>query len=475
MQNFKIYSRAVILNKEKDKVLLIKKNNKQKIGASNWLLPGGTLDFNEEIELSLIREIKEETNLEITDLQLIFSKKLLIENTHWLGLYYLVNILNEDDLCNVEKNKHEIVKFVSLKEVPNLKDYSVLQFIKAIDLNRESFDAVPITENEHAMNEALSKYVYYKIHNLLRDNIESFSRIKIVGNYDRSAYVSIDEKSDKLFNFKRPTAFIDEDIVYISCFPGLDYVYHYAKLVSTYLKLNNISKEVSYIKPSLQTIKYAFSKTNLNAIPNADIIIFGNIDKIGVFDKKNFSGDGDFIWKIGTINDKKVLLLGCKFSIWGSTGYDFVRFLSNNIQFSTFIYVGKLGSLSHNIKPNEFIATGEQSQLKDTIVKWNNIFKQFDDKLVIIGNHITCPSVLDETKKQINIYKEKGNFIDPEIGNMALACKEYGKQFSYLHVISDNVVNHDNLENLSDERKSIIIEKRKFLFKKIGDMIRDNL
>ncbi len=386
-----------------------------------------------------------------------------------------MSISDEDILLNVEKNKHEVVKFVSLKEVPSLKDYSVLQFIKGINSNKEFFDAKPITEDSHAMSEALPRYVYYKIHSLLRNNIELFSRVKIVGNYDRSIHVSTDEKTDKLFNHKRPTAFIDGDILYISCFPGLDYIYHYAKLVSTYLELNNINREVSYIKPSLQTIEYAFNKTNLKSIPDADVIIFGNIDKIGIFDETNFEGDDDFLWKVGTINNKKVLLLGCKFSIWGSTGYDLISFIANHKKFSTFIYVGKLGSLSHDVRPNELLATGEQSQINDAVVTWKNIFQKIDKKRVIVGNHITCPSVLDETIEQINIYKEKGDFIDPEIGNMALACQEYSKQFSFLHIISDNVVNHDSLENLSNERKNIIREKRKILFKRIGEIIKNNI
>lgn len=92
-----------------------------------------------------------------------------------------------------------------------------MQFIKGIDSNKEFFDATSVAENEHAMKDALYKYVYYKVHSVLRNNIELFSRIKIVGNYDRSIHVSIDEKNDKLFNFKRPIAFIDGDILYISC------------------------------------------------------------------------------------------------------------------------------------------------------------------------------------------------------------------------------------------------------------------
>jgi len=475
MQNFKIYSRAVILNKKKDKVLLIKKNSKQKIGASNWLLPGGTLEFNEEIELSLIREIKEETNLEIINLQLLASKKMIINDTHWLGIYFLVNIENEDELINVEKNKHECIKFTSLQEVPSLKDYSILQFIKGIDSNQDFFDAKPVSEKDHAMGEALSEYIFYKIHSLLRNNTEIFSRIKIIGNYDRSIHVSKDEKNDKLFNFKRPTAFIDGDILYICCFPGFDYIYHYAKLVVSYLEFINYKKEVSYVLPSTQFIENTFLSTNLSSIPNTDTIIFGNIDKIGLFEDKNFNGDGDFLWKTGKIGEKNILLLGCRFSIWGSSGYDLIKLLVKNNKFSTFIYIGKLSSLSRNVSPNMFIATGTQSYINDKFIKWKSVFENISSKNIIFGNHVTCPSVLDETKKQLAFFQSKGDFIDPEIGNMALACKEFNKKFSYLHIISDNVVNHNKLENLSNEREESIRKKRSDLFKEIGELIKNNL
>jgi ADP-ribose pyrophosphatase YjhB (NUDIX family) len=475
MQNFKIYSRAIILNKKRDKVLLIKKNNKQKIGPGSWLLPGGTLEFNEEIELSLIREIKEETNLKIIDLQLLASKKMIIEDTHWLGIYFLVNIENEDDLINVEKDKHESIKFVSLQEVPSLKDYSILQFIKGIDINREFFNASPVLCKDHTMEKALPVYIFHKIHSLLRSNIELFSRIKIIGNYDRSIHVSKDEKNDKLFNFKRPTAFIDGDILYICCFPSFDYIYHYAKLIATYLASIDSQKEVSYILPSTKVIENIFLSTNIKSIPDADIIIFGNIDKIGIFEDKEFNGNGDFLWKIGKIGKKNVLLLGCKFSIWGSSGYDLIKLLAKNNRFSTFIYIGKLGSLSHNILPNQYIATGSQSYVNGKSIKWKNIFQDACNKNIIFGDHVTCPSVLDETKKQLTFFQNKGDFIDPEIGNIALACKEFDKIFSYLHIISDNVMNHNESENLSNERKQSIRKKRNNLFQEIGQILKNNI
>lgn len=454
---------------------MVKKNDRQNIGAGNWLLPGGTLRFNEEIELSLMRELREETNLEIVDLQLLASKKMIIGDTHWLGVYFLVNVKNESELTNVEQHKHEQVAFVPLQEVPSLKDYSILQFIKGIDLNREYFDAQPVSPADHAMGDALLPYMLCKVHSVLRNNVELFSRIKIIGNYDRSIHVSKDEKNDKLLNFKRPTAFIDGDVLYICCFPGSDYAYHYAALVASYLKTIRCNTEVSYILPSTSVIENSFASTNIAAIPDADVVVFGNVDRLGLFEESSFHGDGDFLWKTGRIGQKSVLLLGCTFSIWGSSGYDFIKALSQHHAFSTFVYVGKLGALSPDIAPNARIATGAQSYINGETITWENMFKNVSGSNIVFGDHVTCASVLDETKKRISFLKRKGDFIDPEIGNMALACRDFGRNFSYAHVISDNVVRHDEFENLSNERREVIFQKRNRLFKEIGEILRRSL
>jgi len=63
---------AFIKNKE-DKILLVKDVTRQQL----WTLPGGGLDFQELIPGALVREVKEETTLDITSGKLlgIFSQK----------------------------------------------------------------------------------------------------------------------------------------------------------------------------------------------------------------------------------------------------------------------------------------------------------------------------------------------------------------------------------------------------------------
>jgi hypothetical protein len=109
-------------------------------------------------------------------------------------------------------------------------------------------------------------------------------------------------------------------------------------------------------------------------------------------------------------------------------------------------------------------------------VTWDNVFDcvSKESKQVIMGEHITCPSVMDETKEYIAKILEKGDFIDPEIGQMALGAREIDVNFSYLHIISDNVVkSHEH--NLSNERIAEIQNDRKSLFLEISQILEDTI
>ena len=92
---------------------------------------------------------------------------------------------------------------------------------------------------------------------------------------------------------------------------------------------------------------------------------------------------------------------------------------------------------------------------------------------VIEGVHITCPSVVDETRDYIRKNSILGIFIDPEIGHMAKACNESKIQFSYLHIISDNVAKLHK-QNLSNERRIAIIKKKITVSKNRKNYYRNN-
>jgi len=299
-------------------------------------------------------------------------------------------------------------------------------------------------------------------------------RIVVRGKYERqSSLIFLNEKTDKQFNWKRPTVELSKDnkILYLNCFPGKDYVYHYASIVSSYISLtgSNIN-EVVVEPPDENTCKQELLKSNIMSIPECDIVILGTVEKLHSLTSYNpWTGDGDFCWSETNIDSKKVLLLGCKFSFWGDIAGQIVSLLAEK-NVKTLIYTGKLGGLKLEMHPNLTLATGDSSVLNGKKIKWNNLFSTIKHDVIHEGVHYTLPSVIYEDKRWFTTVGYNYSFVDPEIGWMAYMAEKHGINFSYLHIISDNLARVRD-ENLSNERDKHILGKRSEIIKIIRDIL----
>lgn len=63
-QNFKLAVCMALVDQDK-KVLLTRRNQQLRIFPHAWVLPGGHVDPNESLEEAVIRELYEETGVEI--------------------------------------------------------------------------------------------------------------------------------------------------------------------------------------------------------------------------------------------------------------------------------------------------------------------------------------------------------------------------------------------------------------------------
>lgn len=322
------------------------------------------------------------------------------------------------------------------------------------------------TYDEHSMGKSLKRYIEIKLVDEIFD--EKIKTIKIVGEFDRLKGVSKKEKNDKLFNYKRPTTIISGDTAIIRCYPGVDYVYHYASLAETYLKILGLNKKISVEFPTEEQVYSELKKSNLLSLPKVKTVILGYVVGFDYLSNdKEWNGKGDFLWKS---LDKDKILVGCKHSYWGDiAGYIVSILASMGVQ--NVIYIGKLGTLNKNNIPNESIATGSKSVFIDgSYVEWNNMFNDEKCPFIRKGVHFTLPSIIQETKEWVNDNYKTIDYVDPEIGHMAKAAIDNNINFSYIHIISDSLVNK-YAEDLSNERKTEIIEKRKKLINIIGDCI----
>ena len=112
-QTPKIDTRAVIF--EDDKILLTHENN------GTWSLPGGWCDILESVKSNTIKEVKEETGLDIETIRIISVQD---RNKHNKPIYaygvckifVLCNVIGGKFIPNIETTE---IKYFSLEEIPH--------------------------------------------------------------------------------------------------------------------------------------------------------------------------------------------------------------------------------------------------------------------------------------------------------------------------------------------------------------------
>lgn len=129
MINLQVGVKAFLKNTE-GKYLLLKRNaNKYNNTKGSWDLAGGRIDPGTLLLENLKREIKEETQLEITSVpKLIFAQDILhFKDTHVVRLTYTADCKGEVIL---DKTENVEFKWLSISEILNHVDVDV--FVKEI-------------------------------------------------------------------------------------------------------------------------------------------------------------------------------------------------------------------------------------------------------------------------------------------------------------------------------------------------------
>lgn len=173
-----------------------------------------------------------------------------------------------------------------------------------------------IKESEHTMGCALYGYLKMKMHHCIDQ--EGFNHIHIIGHHDRhSTVISSREKTGKITNWQRPTASFSGDTLIIHCYPGKDYVRHYAAMIESYLLYEGKSHiKVTYQLPSEYECLLPIINSGLSSFHIHKTVILGYaIDKM--FPDAELTETNDFYIGKTIINNTNVTLLIFKHSFWG--------------------------------------------------------------------------------------------------------------------------------------------------------------
>jgi 8-oxo-dGTP diphosphatase len=108
-------------------VIIVNKDGQVLVGkrkgsfAQKWAFPGGNIEMGDTFEATAIREIKEETNLDIVDPK-VFAVTNNLETYREEGKHYisiaLIATKYSGELKNMEPEKCEELKWVSPNELP---------------------------------------------------------------------------------------------------------------------------------------------------------------------------------------------------------------------------------------------------------------------------------------------------------------------------------------------------------------------
>lgn len=109
---------VVILNNNNQVLLGLRKGSH---GSGEWSFPGGHLEFGETVFETAKREVKEETDLDINDFELIsvFDEMRYIDsdNKHYLNIGVLSHH-EGDNVKNMEPHKCERWQWFALDDLP---------------------------------------------------------------------------------------------------------------------------------------------------------------------------------------------------------------------------------------------------------------------------------------------------------------------------------------------------------------------
>ena len=135
---------AIIYNEDKTKILLENQDN------GRYMFPGGRIDVHENSENAIIRELKEELNLE-ANLKLKYVVEMFLSSPktkyHEIGFYYLTT-MKENAIQNSFKS---------------LDGDGIFEWVSILDLKKYNILAKPVSDkviNREITNEELEHLVY---------------------------------------------------------------------------------------------------------------------------------------------------------------------------------------------------------------------------------------------------------------------------------------------------------------------------
>lgn len=120
-----VSQKAIIFN-DQGKVLTIRRSKTSPTRPFYWDLPGGILDFGENTNDAILREIKEETGLRVKNLSVIGAKSWHEGENFWVTICYVAKAITKNIVLSYEHDDFMWVmprEFQKLTALPSHKEF----------------------------------------------------------------------------------------------------------------------------------------------------------------------------------------------------------------------------------------------------------------------------------------------------------------------------------------------------------------
>lgn len=121
---FHITVKAIVIYK--GKILIVKRTRPSTDGLGYWELPGGGLEYGETPHKALIRELKEETDLDIKIIKPVYTFTAIRPNYQTVGIGFLTIPTNDHVVLSDE---HTDFMFVDKDEIRKYLDDKIYKDI----------------------------------------------------------------------------------------------------------------------------------------------------------------------------------------------------------------------------------------------------------------------------------------------------------------------------------------------------------
>lgn len=112
----KITTCAFIYNSQ-NKVLIAKRAKTKRFLPNKWELPGGHTEFGETLQESLIRELKEELQIDVVVYNSFDAFTYVTKLTHTVEVDFLATMKDENQQILINPKDHSMFQWISKDEV----------------------------------------------------------------------------------------------------------------------------------------------------------------------------------------------------------------------------------------------------------------------------------------------------------------------------------------------------------------------